>query len=155
MAVFDFKKTEKHLYAPKTTPEIVDVPTMRFIMVDGRGNPNTSKDYAQAIEMLYGLSYAIRMDKSEVGYFEYVVPPLEGFWRLDDGGEFRGEVAIGDKNQFVWTAVIRQPEFVNEAVLVKAKKSTGQEKTVTGPLQSQIGNIDRRPLCSGNAYWAI
>lgn len=128
MAAFDFKKSQKNLYAPKTLPSVVDVPNMWFIMVDGKGNPNTSKAYASAIEMLYGLSYTIRMNKAESGYFEYVVPPLEGFWHLDDGDVFTGQGAVGDKDKFVWTAVIRQPDFVTHEVFEKAKKVLQEKK---------------------------
>ncbi|MEX1307649.1 MAG: GyrI-like domain-containing protein [Eubacteriales bacterium] len=128
MATFDFKKAQKDLYAPKTLPSVVDVPNMRFIMVDGKGNPNTSKAYASAIEILYGLSYGIRMNKPEAGYFAYVVPPLEGLWRLEDGGEFKGNGAIEDKDQFVWTAMIRQPDFVTDEVFEKAKQTLAKKK---------------------------
>ena len=128
MAVFDFKKAYKNLYNPKTTPSIINVPDMLFIMVDGKGNPNTSKEYSAAIEILYGLSYTIRMNKEEDGYFEYVVAPLEGFWQLDDGGKFKGEGAIGDKDKFIWTAAIRQPNFVTTEVFKKAKFSLASKK---------------------------
>jgi hypothetical protein len=75
--VVDFKKTDKELYLPKTTPSIIDVPEMAFIMVDGEGDPNTNPVFKAAVELLYGLSYTIKMgNKSVLGY---VVPPLEGF----------------------------------------------------------------------------
>ncbi len=128
MAAFDFKKEDKILYQPKTMPSIVDVPQMLFIMIDGKGNPNTSREYAAAIEILYGLSYLIRMNKKEAGYFAYVVPPLEGFWHLDDGGEFMGEGAVADKDQFLWTALIRQPDFVTPAVFENAKTALAKKK---------------------------
>lgn len=65
MAIFDFKKEYKNLYLPKNKPVIIDVPTMRFIMVDGKGDPNTSPFYKEAVEVLYGLSYFIKMNKGE------------------------------------------------------------------------------------------
>ena len=80
---FDFKKECKDLYQPKTAPSVIDVPEMVFIMVDGIGNPNTSEEYQSAVEILYWLSYTIKMSKKggiqPVGYFDYVVPPLEAF----------------------------------------------------------------------------
>jgi hypothetical protein len=98
----DFKKEFKEFYQPKTTPALVDVPELTFIMVDGRGDPNTSAEYAAAVEALYGLSYAIKMgakQQNQVDFFvshksvlEYVVPPLEGLWELDDGGASRAAV---------------------------------------------------------------
>ena len=85
---FDFKKEFKDLYLPKTKACIIDVPKMLFVMVDGKGNPNISKEYKDALEVLYGISYAIKMSKmtgtQPVGYFDYVVPPLEGLWWGED-----------------------------------------------------------------------
>lgn len=128
MAAFDFKKEYKDLYQPKKTPSIVDVPEMLFIMVDGKGDPNTSAQYASAIEILYGLSYTIRFSKGWAGSFAYVVPPLEGLWALDDGGAFIGGGPIPDKNKFVWTSMIRQPEFVSQEVFEAAKVSLSKKK---------------------------
>jgi len=109
----DFKKTEKALYQPKTTPSIIDVPAMTFLMIDGSGNPNTSAKYKNALEILYGLSYSIKMSKmsgaQQEGYYEYVVPPLEGLWWLSDAED---GFAAADKDLYCWTSMIRQPEFV-------------------------------------------
>jgi len=124
----DFKKEQKDLYHPKTTPAVIDVPEMVFIMVDGTGNPNTSEEYKSAVEILYGLSYAIKMSKMSgnqpVGYFEYVVPPLEGLWWLADGSE----EWYKDKNKYCWTSMIRQPEFVTADVFEAAKTSLAEKK---------------------------
>ncbi|MDR0846137.1 MAG: GyrI-like domain-containing protein [Lactobacillales bacterium] len=116
----DFKKDA--LYKAKVAPAIVDVPCAPFIMVDGVGDPNTSAEYQHAIELLYALSYAIKMspkkDYVPEGYFDYVVAPLEGLWWDTDGS----------KSDFKWTAMIRQPEFVTYEVfeyglsVAKAKK---------------------------------
>ena len=88
MAAFDFKKAYKELYLPKNKPGIIDVPEMRFIMVDGKGDPNTAASYKEAVELLYGLSYSIKMSKKSgtppPGYFDYVVPPLEGLWWFEE-----------------------------------------------------------------------
>jgi len=114
----DYKKEYKDLYMPKNAPSIIDVPKMIFIMVDGKGDPNTSKEYENAMNILYGLSYTIKMSKmgsnSINGYFDYVVPPLEGFWDGEDG-YFDG-LNITDKDKFIWTSFIRQPEFVTKDV---------------------------------------
>lgn len=82
---FDYKKEFKELYGPKARPSIVEVPEMKFIMIDGEGNPNDKGGaYQTAVEVLYGLAYAIKMSKMGTyileGYFDYVVPPLEGLW---------------------------------------------------------------------------
>ena len=131
----DFKKTEKEFYQPKTAPGIIDVPEMTFIMVDGCGNPNTSAEYKNALEVLYGLSYSIKMSKMSNaskgggtqpdGYFEYVVPPLEGFWYHKDGGVITD---ISDKNSFCWTSLIRQPDFVTADVFEAAKLALSKKK---------------------------
>lgn len=134
MPAIDFKKTQKELYAPKSTPSLIDVSEMVFFMVDGQGDPNTSIEYSEAVEALYALSYAIKMSKNgdEVpeGYFDYVVPPLEGLWSLNDGGKFVGSgETIMDKSKFVWTSMLRQPDFVTPEVFEWAKEKVSKKKT--------------------------
>ncbi|MBQ6943734.1 MAG: GyrI-like domain-containing protein [Ruminococcus sp.] len=123
MDKLDYKKTYKELYQPKTKPSIIEVPEMIFIAIDGEGNPNSCPEYKAAIEVLYGLSYAIKMSKMNgtqpAGYFEYVVPPLEGLWQVD-GVDFDG-MNVTDKDKFKWISMIRQPEFVTEEVFEQAK----------------------------------
>ena len=131
--IVDYKKTEKQFYLPKTNPEIVDLPEMVFLMVDGAGDPNISEQYSAALEVLYGLSYSIKMSKKNgtepSGYFDYVVPPLEGLWSIDDGGVFCGSgAAIQDKNKFRWTSMIRQPDFVTPDVFESAKQTLAKKK---------------------------
>lgn len=122
---YDFKQAYKDLYQPKTTPSIIDVPKMIFIAIEGRGDPNTSKEYASAVETLYGLSYAIKMSNKET--LEYVVPPLEGLWNVDD--DFWGSGAsIADKSKFTWTMLIRQPEFVTDNIYDSAQAKLAKKK---------------------------
>ncbi len=85
MERLDYKNKYKDLYLPKAKPTLIDVPSMKFICVSGKGNPNDDKgEYQEAIQILYGLSFTIKMSKMGIhkidGYFEYVVPPLEGLW---------------------------------------------------------------------------
>lgn len=123
---FDYKKEYKDLYMPTTKPMIIDVPNMQFILVDGKGNPNTSQEYKDAMEILYGLSWQVKMSKMSgnqpEGYFEYVILPLEGLWRFEGNEGFDGQY-ITDKNKFFWTSMIRQPEFVTSEVFEKAKET--------------------------------
>lgn len=130
MTKIDYKKEYKDLYMPKKKPSIIDVPEMVFIMVDGRGNPNTAESYKKALEILYGLSFTIKMSKMSgtqpEGYFDYVVPPLEGLWWLEDKN-FDGKNEM-DKDKFCWTSMIRQPEFVTEEVFEWAKESLQKKK---------------------------
>ena len=130
MAAFDFKKEYKDLYLPTKKPMIVEVPQMRFIMVNGKGDPNTSALYKEAVEVLYGLSYTIKMSKKSSvqppGYFDFVVPPLEGLWWFEDN-YFDGTV-IGRKDEFNWVMMIRQPEFVTPEVFAAAKAQLAKKK---------------------------
>ncbi len=149
MPVFDFKKEFKELYMPKSQPSIVDVPEMVFIMVDGQGDPNTSSAYQQAVEILYGLSYSIKMSKkSETppsGYFDFVVPPLEGLWSVADAA-FTGGV-IEDKRKFRWTSMIRQPEFVTQDVFDAAKKTLAKKKPHLDVSRARLERL-REGLCA-------
>ncbi len=113
---FDYKKEYREYYLPKTKPEIVDVPEMNFIAVSGKGDPNQPDgDYKKAVGMLYTIAYTIKMSRKTdhciEGYFDYVVPPLEGFWRQ----EGREGMDYSHKEDFIWTSVIRLPDFVTEA----------------------------------------
>ena len=130
MEKFDYKKEYKDLYQPKTKPSIIEVPEMIFIAIDGKGDPNTSNEYKEALEILYGLSFTIKMSKMSgtqlEGYFEYVVPPLEGLWYVDDA-KFDG-TNITDKSRFCWTSMIRQPEFVTEKVFENARNALAKKK---------------------------
>lgn len=125
----DYKKEFKELYQPEATPKIIDVPAMRFIQVDGHGDPNEPDgEYQEAVEMLYALSYTIKMlfKKGQVpaGYFDYVVLPLEGLWQVEEKEEFNGR----QKEKLCWTSMIRQPDFVDEAVFKIAVQLTKRKK---------------------------
>ena len=126
MAAFDFKKDRKDLYNPPTAPAIVDVPEMLFIMVDGKGDPNMAPAYIESMQLLYGLAYTIRMNKTETDYFEFVVPPPEGLWSLGDTAFTGG--AIADKNDFIWTMMMRLPPFVTPQVFAAAKEKLSKKK---------------------------
>lgn len=126
----DFKKQNKELYMPSAAPGLVAVPTMRFLMVDGQGDPNTSRAYAEALNALYALSYTIKMSKMggqlPPGYFDYVVPPLEGlWWSLEENFDWTGGY---DKSKFTWTSMIRQPDFVTPEVLEQTKFTAAKKK---------------------------
>lgn len=112
---FDFKKEFKEFYLPKAKPSIVDVPKMNFVAVHGTGDPNEEGGaYQDALNVLYGVAYTLKMsyktDRRIEGFFEYVVPPLEGFWWQEG---VRG-VDYGDKSSFCWISCIRLPDFVTE-----------------------------------------
>lgn len=128
---FDFKKEYKELYMPKSTPEIVDVPKANYIAVRGKGNPNEEGgDYQRAISVLYAVAYTLKMsyktDYKIEGFYEYVVPPLEGFWWQDnvDGVDY------SNKNTFNWISVIRLPDFVKENDFAWAVETATRKKKI-------------------------
>ncbi len=123
---FDFKKEYKDLYLPKQKPMLIDVPPMNFMLIDGAGDPSQG-EYQQAIETLYALTFTIKMSKMSgnqpQGYYEYVVPPLEGLWWIS-GGAFSFE----ERGNWLWTAMIRQPEFVTPGVFTWALEECHRKK---------------------------
>ncbi|MDR1355530.1 MAG: GyrI-like domain-containing protein [Propionibacteriaceae bacterium] len=125
----DFKKECRALYAPTTSPAIIDVPKMTFVMADGKGNPNTSAEYSNAVGALYGISYAVKMSKKSGdfpdGYFDFVVPPLEGLWSVE-GDE--GAPPFIDKDKFIWTLMLRVPDFVTDDVFAHFKGKAAAKK---------------------------
>ena len=126
---FDFKKEYKEFYMPKGKPEIVTVPKMNYIAVRGKGNPNEEDgEYKKSIELLYGIAYTIKMSKKGdhkiEGYFDYVVPPLEGFWWQDDVDG----IDYSHKENFQWISVIRLPDFVTKADFEWATEEATRKK---------------------------
>lgn len=126
---FDLKKEYKEFYMPKNKPEIVTVPKANYIAVRGKGNPNEIDGaYQRAISILYAVAYTLKMSyKTEhkiEGFFEYVVPPLEGFWWQDnvDGIDY------ADKAAFNWISVIRLPEFVTQKDFEWAVETASEKK---------------------------
>lgn len=126
---FDYKKEYKEFYMPKNQPEIVTVPSMNYLAVRGKGNPNTEDgDYQVAIEILYALAYTLKMSyktsyKIE-GFFQYVVPPLEGFWWQAgvDGIDYN------NKDTFQWISVIRLPDFITRTDFEWAVQTAREKK---------------------------
>lgn len=160
MAKRDFKKEEKELYQPSDVPSIVEVPAYPFIMVDGEGDPNEPEgEFTKATELLYALSYAIKMShKGEhvpEGFYDYVVMPLEGLWTMKG----REGMDYAHKELLQFTAMIRQPEFVTPEVFEWARAEVERKKkldTSRARLESfaeglvvqclHIGSYDDEPL---------
>lgn len=131
---FDFKKEYREFYLPKNRPEIVTVPKANYIAVRGHGDPNEPGGaYQKAIEVLYSVAYTLKMsyktDHKIEGFFEYVVPPLEGFWWQDGVNG----VDYGDKSTFNWISVIRLPDFVTEADFRWAVDTATKKKKLDCP----------------------
>lgn len=113
---FDFKKKYKEYYLPKNKPSVIDVPKMNYIAVRGKGNPNEENgDYQNTLGLLYGVAYMIKMsykgDHKIDGFFEYVVPPLEGFWWQDG----KDGIDYNHKERLNFISIIRLPDFVTKA----------------------------------------
>lgn len=125
---FEWRKQLKELYLPGKKPTIIDVPTMKFFTICGQGNPN-DEPFREHIEILYGLSYAIRMMPKKgitpEGFFEYTVFPLEGHWDLDEEGR---KLNYLDKNHLVYKLMIRQPDFVTEEMFQYAVDTVKKKK---------------------------
>lgn len=127
---FDYKKEYKEFYLPPRKPGIVTVPPMNFVSVQGRGDPNEpGGEYQAAMELLYGIAFTIKMSHKGShkidGYFEYVVPPLEGLWHQEgvDGVDY------AHKECFEWTSMIRLPDFVTREVFDWAvQEATAKKK---------------------------
>lgn len=156
---FDYKKEYKEFYMPGKKPQIVEIPPMNYIAVRGQGNPNEENGaYKQAIGLLYALAFTIKMSPKAgykiAGYFDYVVPPLEGFWWM--AGE--NEIDYSHKEKYRWISAIRLPDFVARRDFewavseVERKKKTDCSKaefmTVCEGLCVQImhiGSYDNEP----------
>lgn len=128
---FDYKKEYKEFYLPKGKPEIVQVPPMNYIAVRGSGNPNEpGGSYQQAMQILYAIAYTLKMsyktDYKMEGFFEYVVPPLEGFWWQEDVAG----VDYSRKEDFRWISLIRLPDFVTERDFQWAAETASKKKGI-------------------------
>lgn len=126
---FDYKKEYREFYLPPRKPQILEIPAMNFLAVRGRGNPNEEGgDYKASIGLLYGVAYTIKMSKLGThkldGYFDYVVPPLEGLWRQEG---IQG-VDYSHKEEFQWISLIRLPEFVTEEEFHWAVRKAAEKK---------------------------
>ena len=128
---FDFKKEYKEYYRPKNKPEIINIPQFNFIAIRGKGNPNEENGmYQQAIHILYAVAYTLKMSyKTEYkikGFYEYVVPPLEGFWWQED----EKNINYLHKEKFHWISVIRLPDFISKKDFDWAVEKASMKKKI-------------------------
>lgn len=127
---FDFKKEYKEFYMPKQAPVIVTVPPMNYIAVRGKGNPNDETgEYKEAVGLLYAVAYTLKMSVKSgyemKGFFDYVVPPLEGLWWQQDSDE---KIDYSRKDDFNWISMIRIPDFVSPDDVEWAKQTASNKK---------------------------
>ena len=161
MTKIDLKKELKHLYNPSAKQvSIVDVPPMNFLMVDGQGDPNTSQAYQDAVEALFSVSYTLKfIIKKGTQAIDYGVMPLEGLWWAEDMTRF----SIDEKSNWLWTAMMMQPEYVTETLVSEAIEQVAKKKEIAaaqlrfesfhegrvaqvmhiGPFSAEKSNVDR------------
>jgi hypothetical protein len=122
----DYKRELKELYGPRAGhPAIVDVPELSFLMVDGMGDPNTSRDYREAVEALFAVSYRMKFAvKRGASGIDYAVMPLEGLWWVDDLSTF----SLDDKSGWSWTAMIMQPDVVTDELVQRSILEASMKK---------------------------
>jgi hypothetical protein len=125
MEKHDLKKSLKSLYSPSAkAPQVIDVPPMSFLMVDGEGDPNSAKAYSDALQALYSLSYTLKfMLKKGPAAIDYTVMPLEGLWWTPDMADF----TVLDKGAWHWTAMIMQPEWINADLVEEARRQVARK----------------------------
>lgn len=125
----DLRKELGALYAPGSRePSFVDVPPLRFLMIDGEGDPNSAPSYRAAIEALYSISYTLKFAVKRSGGPDYKVMPLEGLWWADDMSRFRA--GYGDKSGWKWTAMIHQPDVVTDELFEEARRTVLEKKAI-------------------------
>ena len=125
MKKIDYKKELIHLYKSSSKKvEIVEVPKMNFLMIDGHGDPNTSKDYKEAVEALFTLSYTMKFMVKKEMEIDYGVMPLEGLWWVDDMSKFD----VNHKEDWDWTVMIMQPEMITNTILEQAIEKVKEKK---------------------------
>lgn len=144
MEKVDYKHRLKHLYKPSAKKvEVVTVPKMNFLMIDGQGDPNTAQSFQEAVESLYALSYTIKfMVKKGDLAVDYAVMPLEGLWWADDMSKF----SVDSKNDWKWTLMILQPEIVTKKLVSEAIKLVGEKKN-----PAALSRLRFEPFSEGKA----
>jgi hypothetical protein len=150
---YDLKREYRELYAASAKDfAIVDVPPMRYLAVDGHGDPNTAASYREAVEALFGVAYAVKFASKQALGRDFVVGPLEGLWWSDDHGVF----VAGDKGAWNWTMLIAQPDWIDDdavAVAVDAvrAKNAKQSTDATGAANPALDLLRLEHLHEGRA----
>jgi hypothetical protein len=142
MTKIDLKKQLKHLYSPSTAQiSVVDVPAMNFVMIDGKGDPNKAPEYQDAIEALYSISYTLKFMVKKEQEIDYGVMPLEGMWWTDNMAEFN----INNKDDWKWTSMIVQPEYVSEGLFNRAVEQVANKKELPSLSRARFQSFHEGP----------
>lgn len=127
MPKIDLKKENKEFYYPSTKEvSVVDLPELKFLMIDGQGDPNTSKEYQDAMETIFPVSYKTKFTSKKEKSQDYVVMPLEGLWWADNMEEF----SMDDRSSWKWIVMIRQPDFITQTIVNKAITELEKKKNL-------------------------
>lgn len=145
MTKVDFKKTMSSYRAKRDQFEIVEVPNMQYLMVDGYGDPNVEPSYPEAVEALFTVAYALKFASKQLGN-DYVVPPLEGLWWAEDMSKFSTE---RDKSSWSWTMMIMAPEWIDSAMLATAKARVTKKKL------ARLDDLRLDPLAEGTCVQVL
>jgi hypothetical protein len=137
----DWKKDLKTLYAPPKNVVEVVVPPMNYLMIDGKGNPNTSLQFQQATEALYSLSYTLKFAQKKQG-IEYAVFPLEGLWWMEDMSDLNPAMPYLDKDRFIWTLMIAQPEGITGEMVEQVREEVRKKKNPAALNQVRFETYD-------------
>lgn len=124
MEKLDLKKSLKRYYTASPSPAFIEVPAMKFLMIDGTGNPNTSPDYVQVLQALYAVAYTLKFKVKKELQIDYPVMPLEGLWWTPDMALFGAE----NKNEWLWTMMISVPDLITEQMVAAAGLDAGHKK---------------------------
>jgi DNA-binding PadR family transcriptional regulator len=146
MDKYDIKKARRALYSPPSAEfTVIDVPELRYIAVDGRGDPNTSPAYASAVEALYGVAYALKFASKNTLGRDFVVGPLEGLWRADDPAAFLKR----RKEEWAWTMMISQPDWITEDMVQAAVDGVVRKEAAKKKENAALADIRQRTLVEG------
>lgn len=142
MEKVDLRKEFKYLYNPSAKePEIVEVPDMKFLMVDGAGDPNNSQTFQDAVDVLYSVSYTLKFMMKKAGKADWTVMPLEGLWWMDDPAGFSME----NKDAWKWTLMIMQPQFITEDLVREAIEQVSKKKDLPALLKLRFETLKGGP----------
>ncbi|MGO2050852.1 MAG: GyrI-like domain-containing protein [Microbacterium sp.] len=144
MTKVDFKKTLDAYRARKGRFDLVEVPALTYLMIDGRGDPNTAPEFATAVEALYPLAYTLKFASKQGLGRDYTVMPLEGLWWADDHAAF---TTVRDKSQWRWTLMIMQPEWIDEAMLTDAVAKASAKNPAARVTEVRLDTLDEG-LCA-------
>lgn len=143
----EYINLQSTLYKPPKAPQIVVVPPVNFVMIDGRGDPNTSKDFEDAVSALYAVSYGVKFlpkkGTAPEGYFDYRVSALEGVWDMPQGVEY----SLDNKDKFLWTLMIMQPGFVTQELFNEIRIAQKEKKGLAAIDKLRFETLDEGLCC--------